>query len=161
MFKIGLGQDLHRLTNDKKALVLGGIIIQKTGGLKADSDGDVILHSICNALSSAIGGNSLGTWANHMCLKQGIKDSSKYVDYIHQKVIGQGYKVCNLTVSVEAKVPRLSMAQINRIKSNIAKLLDISSSQVGITFTSGDDLTALGQGKGIQVLSIVNLVKDA
>ena len=83
MIRIGIGQDSHRFDeNSSKPLILGGIKISSKGGLRANSDGDVILHSLCNALSSAMGGDSLGTWADGMCLQQGIKDSKKYLEYI-------------------------------------------------------------------------------
>lgn len=158
MFRIGLGQDSHCFTQDKnKPFVLGGVIIPNENGLKADSDGDVILHSICNALSSAIGGNSLGTWADEMCLEQGIKDSAKYVEYIFNVVKNKKYKVDNVSISVEAKKPRLTIEQIKSIKEKISKLLEINTDQVGITFTSGEGLTAFGRGEGIQVLSIILL----
>lgn len=158
MFKVGIGQDSHCFDNNKP-LVFGGVVISEKNGLKANSDGDVILHSLCNALSSAIGGDSLGTWADEMCLKKGIKDSKEYLRYIFNKVRHQGYRVGNIAVSVEAKTPRLSLMTIKAIKNKIAQLLAIDISQVGITFTSGEGLTAFGKGKGIQALTIVALKK--
>ncbi|MCL4374745.1 2-C-methyl-D-erythritol 2,4-cyclodiphosphate synthase [Patescibacteria group bacterium] len=161
MNKVGIGQDSHRFAGEKKPLVLGGVTLASSGGLQANSDGDVILHSLCNAISSAVGGDSLGTWADSMCLKQGIKDSRKFLTYIYEKVAASGYRVVNLAVSVEAKLPRLTMAQIKKIKVEIARLVHVRVGQVGITFTSGEDLTAFGRGDGVQAWSIVNLAKDA
>lgn len=161
MILVGLGQDSHPFELSKiKPLFLGGVEIKKQPGLKANSDGDVILHSICNALSSAIGGDSLGTWADEMCLKNGINDSKEYVKQIFDKVKKQKYQIGNISISVEAKVPRLDLKTIKLIKNKIAKLLEINISQVGITFTSGEGLTAFGKGEGIQVWTIVNLKKE-
>ena len=161
MMRVGLGQDSHQFDeNNSKPLILGGVKISADSGLKANSDGDVILHSLCNALSSAIGGDSLGTWADSMCLKKDIKDSKKYVKYIFEKVKDLKYSVENISISVEAKKPRLSLKMIKKIKKQIAKLLEIKIEQVGITFTSGESLTAFGCGDGIQVLTIVNLTAD-
>lgn len=160
MYKVGIGQDSHAFDENQKPLVLGGIVIRLSGGLKADSDGDVILHSLCNALSSAIGGDSLGTWADEMCLKQGIKDSRKYAVFILEKVKKAGYKVGNVSISVEAKKPRLSLDQIKKIKKSTAEILKINIICVGLTFTSGEDLTAFGQGKAIQAFSLVILSND-
>jgi len=161
MFRIGLGQDSHEFVADtgNKPLILGGIMVDEKGGLKANSDGDVILHSLCNALSSAIGGDSLSTWADEMCLKQGIKDSSRYVEYIFNKIILLKYSVVNVSISVEAKIPRLKMEVIIQIKERIASLLKIETGQVGLTFTSGESLSAFGLGKGIQVLTIVSIAR--
>lgn len=159
MFRVGIGQDSHSFDNNKP-LVLGSVVISEQNGLKANSDGDVILHSLCNALSSAIGGDSLGTWADEMCLKKGIKDSKEYLKYIFNKVKHQGYRVGNIVVSIEAKIPRLSLMTIKAIKNKIAQLLAIDINQVGITFTSGEGLTAFGRGEGIQVMTVVNLSKN-
>jgi 2-C-methyl-D-erythritol 2,4-cyclodiphosphate synthase len=158
MYRVGIGQDSHSFDHGKP-LVLGGLVIFKNNGLKANSDGDVILHSICNALSSAIGGNSLGTWADEMCFK-GITDSKEYVKYIMKKVSIKNYQINNLSISIEAKTPYLSLKIIKKIKKKIAQLLKIKLEQLGITFTSGENLTSFGKGKGIQVLTIVSLKKN-
>jgi len=158
MTKVGIGQDSHRFDSDKnKSLVLGGVKISETGGLKANSDGDVVIHSLCNALSSAIGGDSLGTWADKMCLEEGIKDSSRYLKDVFNKIKILNLSITNISISVEAKTPRLSLKIIDEIKNNLSKLLEINVNQIGITFTSGEGLTAFGRGKGIQVFSIVSL----
>lgn len=160
MVKIGLGQDSHSFENETtKPLVLGGVKLADNGGLRANSDGDVILHSLCNALSSAVGGDSLGTWADEMCLKKGIKNSKKYVEYIFQKVKKLDFIVENISISVEAKKPRLSLKDIYKIKKQITQLLEVETTQIGITFTSGEGLTTFGKGEGVRVFSIVNLVK--
>ena len=159
MILIGLGQDSHSFDTVKnKPLFLGGVKISKTDGLQANSDGDVILHSLCNALSSAIGGDSLGTWADKMCLKEGVKDSYRYLEHVFKKIKALNLSVNNISICVEAKKPRLSLELINKIKNHIAKLLEIEINQIGITFTSGEGLTAFGQGKGIQAISIISLI---
>lgn len=159
MFRIGLGQDSHSFSSEKKPLILGGFMISPTGGLEASSDGDVIIHSLCNALSSAIGGNSLGTWADKMCLEQGIKDSKQFLTIILEIIKDKQYSIENISLSVEAKKPKLSLDLINSIKNNLSSLLNIPGDKIGITFTSGDGLTAFGMGKGMQVLTIVLLKK--
>ena len=158
MYRIGLGQDSHAfLRSGRKPLILGGVRVSENGGLSGNSDTDVILHSLCNALSSAIGGDSLATWSDDMCFKQGIKDSKKYVAFVFEKIKQKRFKVENVSICVEAKKPRLDLKIIQKIKKNIANLLEISIEQVGITFTSGEDLTPFGQGKGIQSLTQVLL----
>lgn len=161
MLRIGLGQDSHAFTiKESKPLILGGVKISEDGGLSANSDGDVVLHSLCNALSSAIGEGSLGTWADKMYKEQGITDSKKYVEYILHKVKEKGFKVENVSIAVEAKKPRLSDNEIKMIKKSLAGILDIQIEQVGLTFTSGEGLTAFGKGEAIQVLSIALLNKN-
>lgn len=160
MLRIGLGQDSHRFTgvSENKPLILGGVKIDEKGGLEANSDGDVILHSLCNSISSAIGGDSISTWADEMC-SRGVKDSARYVEYIFNKMTAMEYSVVNISISVEAKKPVLEMEFKNQIKRRVASLLKIETGQVGLTFTSGEGLTAFGKGEGIQALTIVNIAK--
>ena len=160
MFRIGLGQDTHKFDlKSKKPLVLGGIKIPKEIPMKANSDGDVILHSLFNALSSAVGKESIGKYADPLCLEQKITDSKEYIKIALKLVKKSEYKINNISIAVEAKKPRITWKQQDEMKKVISKLLKIRSNAVGITFTSGEKLTPFGQGKGIQVFSIISLEK--
>ena len=156
--RIGIGQDSHRFEKNIYGLVFGGVLFSKYLKLKGNSDGDVLIHSLCNALSSAVGGESLSTWADDMCLKQGITDSQEYLKYIFN-LVSQKFIINNISASIEAQVPRLTSTEKQIVKNNLAKLLKINSDQIGITYTSGDKLTAFGQKQGIQVFSTVLLIE--
>ncbi|OGD62289.1 2-C-methyl-D-erythritol 2,4-cyclodiphosphate synthase [Candidatus Beckwithbacteria bacterium RBG_13_42_9] len=153
-FRIGLGQDSHIFSSLPKPLFLGGVKIGSSGGLEANSDGDVILHALANAVSSAIGGDSLGTWADDLCQK-GIKESKIYVLEVVKKMVQLHWHIVNISISVEALKPRLSLAEIAQIKKSLAELLNLEINQIGITFTSGEG--SFGKGEGIQVLAAVLL----
>ncbi|MBU1178454.1 2-C-methyl-D-erythritol 4-phosphate cytidylyltransferase [Patescibacteria group bacterium] len=155
--KIGLGQDSHRFAG-KKPLILGGVKIDYLRGFTASSDGDVVLHALCNALSSAVGKGSISTYADEMCLKKGIKDSQEYVKVAQGFVRKAGYQVGNVSIAIEGKEPKLEK-HFPQIKKVIASLLGVRARDVGITVTSGEGLTAFGQGKGIQVFVVVSLLK--
>ena len=152
--RIGIGQDSHRFETSPKPLVLGGVTFNQLPGLKGNSDGDVIIHSLCNALSSAIGGESLSSWSDAMCLDKNITDSREYLKYIFN-IISKKFFINNISISVEAQIPRLSLDQKNNIKESLASLLKINQDQIGITYTSGEDLTSFGKKEGIQVFSTV------
>lgn len=156
MFRVGLGQDSHRLKPGKR-LVLGGITVSRQYCLEADSDGDVIVHSLCNALSTAGGGGSLDTWAGAM-FKQGISDSRQFLIAVMKRIKAKGYKVVNASVAVEAALPKLEPVR-GKLQASLAAQLGIKPEQVGISFTSGEGLTAFGRGEGIQVISVVLLEK--
>lgn len=161
MIKIGLGQDSHQFSTDnRKKLILGGIHIENAAGLEGNSDGDVILHSLCNAISSAFGGDSLGTWSDDMCKNKGISESSEYVAVIFNKIRDKGYSVGNIAVCLEMKKPRIMLAVIHRMKARIASLVLTDVSCVGITITSGESLSAFGEGRGIQAITNVLLYDD-
>lgn len=154
--RIGIGQDSHRFEKTVYGLVFGGIHFSQHLKLNGNSDGDVLIHSLCNALSSAIGGESLSTWSDDMCLKQGIVDSRQYLKYIVNQ-ISKKFSISNISVSVEAQVPRLTSEEKQLVKKSLIEILKINFDQIGITYTSGEDLTAFGKRHGVQVFSTVLL----
>tara|TARA_Y100000310_G_scaffold62055_1_gene57314 strand:+ start:580 stop:1758 length:1179 start_codon:yes stop_codon:yes gene_type:complete len=155
-FRVGLGQDSHKFsTNPNKKLTLAGTIIENHQGLAADSDGDVILHALFNSLSSTIGDHSLGFYADDM-YKKGIKNSKEYLKVILNKIQEKNLRINNLSISIEAKTPKLE-PHSDSIKDSLSTILNISKDKIGLTFTSGDSLTSFGKGEGVQCLAIVSL----
>ena len=163
MLRIGVGLDSHRIklkrqTSNAKAdrnLILGGVEISKDYYALADSDGDVIIHSLCNALSTAIGGGSLDTWAGKM-FRAGVTDSREFLKHIWIKVKNKGFKISNVAIMLEGSRPKMESYR-KKIQQNLADLLETSSENIGVAFTTGQDLTAFGKGEGIQVFSTVLL----
>jgi 2-C-methyl-D-erythritol 2,4-cyclodiphosphate synthase len=154
MHKTGIGQDSHRFEADgsKKPLVLGGVHISGCPGLLGNSDADVVLHALTNAISGISNENILGKKTDKMCL-EGIKDSAEYV-----KVAVETLHECRIThvsVAIEGKRPIL-FPHIDPMKKSIAKLLGLKTSDVGITATSGEGLTAFGRGEGLQAFVVVS-----
>lgn len=159
-FKVGLGQDSHRFgeTTLERPLILGGVLIPyHKGGLEATTDGDVILHAIFNACSTAIGGRSIGFYDAQLLEKSRGK-SSYFCQFILQGIEKKGYKVNNISVAVEAKTPRLE-PYAPRMKKNLSGLFKIKPEDVGLAFTSGEGLTTFGKGEGIQAFSLITLIK--
>src|SRR3989338_7616733 len=155
-FRVGFGHDSHKFSGNKnKKLILGGYAISSEIGLEANSDGDVILHALFNAVSSAIGEKSLGYYSDPMC-KKGITDSREYLKIILDKLSQKGMKISNVSVSIEAKKPRLEK-YTERIKDSLSGILNIEKEKIGITYTSGENLTSFGQGKGMQCFVIIGL----
>lgn len=156
--KVGIGQDSHRFSEDKnRPLILGGVKFSSEFGLKTNSDGDVIIHALCNALGSAIGKGSLSTYADTM-RKNGIVDSAEYLKIALRQIAEAGYGLNNISISIEAQKPKIESNSF-KIKEKLSKLTGIEENCIGITATSGEDLTAFGKGKGIQVFTIVTLIK--
>ncbi len=153
--RTGLGVDSHRFSEAKKSLVLGGIQISKNGGLEGNSDGDVLLHALTNAISSALGGGSLSIFADSIC-KQGITDSKKYLAVIVKEMRSESFEIGNISIATEGKKPKLEK-HFPKIKKSLAKLLSVQVSQIGITATTGEELTSFGRGEGVQVFAIVLL----
>lgn len=156
---IGLGQDSHEFSEEaEKPLVLGGYTIQGEQGLKANSDGDVILHSLFNAISSALGDRSLGVYADKM-YEQGITDSKEYLSVILTKMKDRKCTLNNVSFTLEGKKPRLEQHH-DQIKKMISVIVGLETGNIGLTFTTGDGLTSFGQGKGLQCWCYVSLKKQ-
>ena len=154
MIRTGIGQDSHRFLpkDSSKLCVIGGLIFEETPGFNANSDGDVVLHAICNAISSLTGILILGNIADDLCLKDGITDSEIYLIEA-MKTLGQ-QTVNHVAITIEAKKPKIKH-RIDAMRQNIARIMHLSISQVGITATSGEGLTDFGCGDGVQAFAIV------
>jgi len=153
--KIGIGLDSHKFSDKKKALVIGSLKIADKGGFEANSDGDVILHALFNAISTAIGMKSIGFYADDMC-KKGITDSKKYLEFILEKVREKGLKVSNVAIMLECKKPKID-EHIDKIKSKLSRLLNVKKENIGIAATSGEELSEFGKGNGMECLCAVSL----
>jgi len=155
--KTGLGQDSHEFDSDShKNLKLGGIEIPATP-LKGNSDADVVLHSITNSISGVTGKNILGEISDEMCFDQGITESKEYLKEALKYL--EEWEITHLSISIECLQPRMT-PYIDKMKASLAKILEIGVDDIGITATTGEGLTSFGQGKGIQVLSIITVIKQ-
>jgi 2-C-methyl-D-erythritol 2,4-cyclodiphosphate synthase len=156
MIKVGIGQDSHRFDFDdkNKKLILGGFTIPGEPPLQGNSDADVILHSITNAISGVTGVNILGKISDELCLEKGILDSSVYIKEAMKYL--NDLKIIHLSISVECKRPKLA-PYIEKIKETISEIIDIDKNSIGLTATTGEGLTGFGKGQGIQAISIITV----
>jgi 2-C-methyl-D-erythritol 2,4-cyclodiphosphate synthase len=158
-FRTGIGQDSHRFLppDSTKPCIIGGVIFDDVPGFNANSDGDVVLHAICNAISSLTGILILGNIADDLCLKDGITDSEVYLVEA-MKTLEEQY-VTHVAVTIEGKKPKFKHRLID-MRKNIARIMRLETSQVGITATSGEGLTDFGCGDGVQVFAIVTTMEN-
>ncbi len=168
MIKVGIGQDSHRITDNvqnvqnvqnggDKPLILGGVCFDEKYCLEGNSDADVIVHAITNAISGVTGKPILGEVADALC-NNGVKDSKAYLNIGLEDLSLMKYKLSHCSVSVECKRPKLS-SKIPAIRLSLAKCLGISEADVGITATTGEGLTDFGKGLGIQAFCAITAQK--
>jgi 2-C-methyl-D-erythritol 4-phosphate cytidylyltransferase/2-C-methyl-D-erythritol 2,4-cyclodiphosphate synthase len=157
-YLVGIGQDSHEF-EESGNLILGGLEFKNENKLKGNSDGDVLLHALCNGILQAIGEKSLGAFADDWCKVKKIKDSRNYLFKILKKVNKRGYKINNIGCMLEGKRPKIDIIS-PKLKANLANLCDIPERRIGITATSGENLTSFGKGKGLQCYCIVSLKKN-
>lgn len=152
--KVAIGQDSHRIDyeNTSKKLILGGVEFEEKFSLLANSDGDVVLHAITNAVSGITCKNILGKVADDMC-KNGIIDSEEYLKealkYLDEKII-------HLSITIECKIPKIT-PKVDAMRENIARILNIKQTSIGITATTGEGLTECGKGNGISVFACITV----
>lgn len=157
MFKSGIGQDSHRFEEEgsKKPLVVGGVHVPGCPGLLGNSDADVVLHALTNAISGITGHNILGKTSDDMC-RQGTIDSRAYLAKAMESL--GAYRICHVSVAVEGKRPRFEPF-IRDIKMSLAGLFSLQPSDIGMTATTGEGLTAFGRGEGLQAFAVVSAIK--
>ncbi len=152
--RTGIGKDSHRFLPDDamEHCIIAGLIFDDVPGFKANSDGDVVFHAICNAITSITHTLILGGIADDLCLKDGITDSQVYLEEA-MKTLGNK-KISHVAISLEGKRPMFKK-RLLEMRQNIARVMQLEADQVGITATSGEGLTDVGCGEGLECFAIV------
>ncbi|MBO4243413.1 MAG: 2-C-methyl-D-erythritol 2,4-cyclodiphosphate synthase [Clostridiales bacterium] len=149
-----IGQDSHRFEEGTvegfNTIMLGGCPVPFDRKISANSDGDVILHAITNAVSGYTGINILGGKADELCLGQGVTDSRVYLEEALSDL--GNVKITHLSLTIECLRPKLKDV-IPQIREKLSDLLSIDPGKIGITATTGEGLTGFGKGEGIQVFA--------
>ena len=151
--RVGIGYDVHKLVEGRK-LVLGGVEIPFEKGLFGHSDGDVLLHAICDALLGAAGKGDIG---------QHFPDTNiEYKDILSlillEKVKGliKEYRINNIDSIVIAQEPKLA-SHLSKMRENIAQVLEIDKDKINIKATTTEKLGPMGRGEGIAAYAMVSL----
>jgi len=156
MMRIGHGYDAHRF-GEGRPLVLGGVTIPHDQGLIAHSDGDVLIHALCDALLGAAG---LGDIGRH------FPDSSKDYENIDSRILlrkvvallqEKSLRVGNVDVTVIAQQPKLA-AHIPTMRANLAADLQVLEEQVNVKATTTEGLGFTGRGEGIEAHAVTLLI---
>jgi 2-C-methyl-D-erythritol 2,4-cyclodiphosphate synthase len=158
MIRIGKSTDVHKLECGKP-LIIGGVKIPHNKGNVGHSDGDCLLHTVCESLLGALALGDLGALFPDTSEEfRGIA-SSKLVQRAMQLVEDAGYRVVNIDSTVFLQAPKLR-PYINEIRLNIALLLNIDISQVSVKATTTEKLGAIGEGNAIASESVVLVTND-
>lgn len=157
--KIGIGQDSHRFEGEDstKTCIIAGVEFNDVPGWDANSDGDIVFHAICNAISSVTGTLILGGIADELCLKEGITDSEVYLKEA-LRTLGDT-TIEHIAMTLEGKRPKFK-SRIEEMRQSTARVVGIKPSQVGITATTGEELTGFGRGEGVQCIVVVTFATD-
>ncbi|MBP5217260.1 MAG: 2-C-methyl-D-erythritol 2,4-cyclodiphosphate synthase [Bacilli bacterium] len=155
-YRIGFGEDIHRLV-EGRPLILSGVRIPFEKGLLGHSDADVVYHAVSDAI---LGSFALGDIGKHFPDNEertAGMDSSEIVKYCYALIQKQGYEIANIDIAISCERPKLA-PHIMQMRQNLAGLLNIALEQVSIKAMTNEGLDAVGEGKAIRATCVV-LVK--
>jgi 2-C-methyl-D-erythritol 2,4-cyclodiphosphate synthase len=150
--RIGQGYDIHALVPGRK-LLIGGVDIAFDRGLLGHSDGDVLLHAICDALLGAAGLGDIGGRFPDTDERLRGADSGTLLAAIGGEVRSRGFAIVNIDTTIIAQAPRMA-PHIPAMVDNVGRLLEIDASRVNIKAKTNERLGFLGRGEGIAALAI-------
>ncbi|HTV56236.1 MAG TPA: 2-C-methyl-D-erythritol 2,4-cyclodiphosphate synthase [Terriglobia bacterium] len=150
--RIGLGNDLHRLAAGK-GLILGGVRIPFKKSAVGHSDGDALIHALCDAL---LGAASLGDIGGHFpdsARKWRGASSLNFLVQVRRLLERSGFRIINLDATIGLEQPKLA-PHIPRIKRTLANTLGIRVGQVSVKAKTGEGIGAVGKGKAVRADAI-------
>ena len=153
--RIGHGYDVHRF-GPGDALVLGGVTIPHDRGLVAHSDGDVLIHAVCDALLGALGEGDIGRHFPDTDPANAGIDSRLLLRRVVDLMHGAGWVLGNLDATVVAQAPRMA-PYISAMRDNLAADLAATVAQVNVKATTTETLGFTGRREGIAVHAVVLL----
>ncbi len=154
--RIGHGFDVHRFSVGDY-IVLSGVKIPFVKGIEAHSDGDVVIHALCDAL---LGACALGDIGKHFPdsdpMLKGL-DSRFFLKSVAKLIYDNGYELINLDCTIVCEKPKIS-PYIGEMKDNLSSDLNVSLDQVSVKATTTEMLGFTGREEGIAAFAVVSLV---
>jgi len=153
--RVGQGYDAHRFGADRP-LVLGGVAVPHDQGLLAHSDGDVLIHALCDALLGAAALGDIGRHFPDTDPAYAAIDSRILLRRVVTALAERGLRVVNADLTVVAQRPRLA-GHIPAMQANLARDLGVGAGQVNVKATTTEGMGFTGRGEGIAAYAVVLL----
>jgi 2-C-methyl-D-erythritol 2,4-cyclodiphosphate synthase len=158
MIRVGQGFDVHPLVAGRD-LILGGVNIPHEKGLQGHSDGDALLHAVCDACLGAAGLGDIGQhFPDTDAQYQGV-DSRKLLRHVKRSLMIGGWEVANVDSTVIAQAPKLA-PYLLQMAANIAADLGLDTEAVCVKATTTEKLGFLGREEGIAAQAVVLIKRD-
>jgi len=153
--RIGHGYDVHRF-GAGDSIVLGGVTIPYSQGLEAHSDGDVLIHALCDALLGAIAAGDIGRHFPDTDPVHAGADSRGLLTQVYAMVRQKGWQLANLDSTLIAQAPKMA-GHISAMCENLAADLDVPVDCINVKATTTEQLGYVGRGEGIAAHAVVLL----
>jgi 2-C-methyl-D-erythritol 2,4-cyclodiphosphate synthase len=157
-YRVGNGLDAHRLV-EGRPLVLGGVAVPYDRGLEGHSDGDCVLHALCDALLGAAGEGDMGRHFPSSDARWQGASSLVFVGEVARILARGGWALENADVTVVAQAPALA-GHAEKMRTAIARALDAPIESVSVKAKSTDGLGTFGRGEGIAAVATALLRRD-
>ncbi len=157
-FRIGQGFDVHRIA-EGETLWLGGVLIPHSKGTVAHSDGDVVIHAICDALLGALKLGDIGTHFPDNSKEFKNIDSKILLGKVYNLVKEKGYEIVNIDSTISAQQPKLKPF-IPEMEKKMAQVLGVEEACISVKATTTEKLGFEGREEGISVSAVVLLKKS-
>jgi len=157
--RIGYGYDVHRLIHGKK-FILGGIEVLHDKGCLAHSDGDVLIHAICDALLGAANLRDIGFHFPDNSPKYKNIDSKILLKKVVKLLHNNQFSICNIDSTICLQNPRIKNL-IPKMKKKLYPILQLTEDDISIKVTTTEKLGFIGKGKGISATAVVLINKNS
>ncbi|MGN1295736.1 MAG: 2-C-methyl-D-erythritol 2,4-cyclodiphosphate synthase [Bacilli bacterium] len=158
LFRIGQSRDIHRLEENGRTLILGGVKLPFYKGPVSHSDGDCLYHAIGEAILGALAKGDLGKLFPDNDPKYKDFDSSLIIKEIVKIMKEEGYEVCNIDASIIIEKPKLA-PYIVEMRKNVASLLECEINEVSIKAQTNEKCGEVGREEAVECQAIVLLQK--
>ncbi|MEO8307910.1 MAG: 2-C-methyl-D-erythritol 2,4-cyclodiphosphate synthase [Pseudomonadota bacterium] len=156
-FRVGSGFDVHAF-GPGNSVMLGGVPVPSVRGVLAHSDGDVLLHALCDALLGAAGLGDIGRHFPDTDPRWRGADSGQFITFAVAELARGGWSVVNADLTLLAELPRISAVR-DLICGNIARLLGVEAGCVNIKATTTEKLGFVGRAEGLAAQAVVLITR--
>ena len=153
--RVGFGYDSHRFTDEPKPLVLGGVKFEGRG-LKAHSDGDVVIHALIDALLGAAAKGDIGSHFPDTDERWKGADSTKLLAAVVVEILASGYHIGNVDITIICETPKIGPKR-EELRRRLAELLSIDLDAVSVKGKTNEKMDDIGAGVGIEVHAVATL----
>lgn len=158
--RIGHGYDAHRFAEpeDQRELILGGVNIPHDRGLLAHSDGDALIHALCDAILGALALGDIGRHFPDTDAAYENADSSALLITVMALAEKNGWSVVNADLTILAQAPKMA-PHIERMQSRLAALLKVDTARVNVKASTTEKMGFVGRKEGIETYAVVLLAR--
>lgn len=158
--RIGHGYDAHRFAEpqDNKALVLGGVTIPHDRGLLAHSDGDALIHALCDAILGALALGDIGKHFPDTDAAYKNADSAVLLQRVVQLMQERGWSVGNADMTILAQTPKMA-PHILAMRQRLAELLQVDVEAINVKASTTEGMGFVGRREGLETYAVVLLTR--